>query len=193
MKAITHVTKEVSIAEIVEAIRSGKHVESYQVGDVLEIGGIRHAIIGIDAEEGLTHSMTVQRINKVYDRIFNDSYRATYEESEIRKYLNGDYANDLPAEFVEAVKPIKVDGMDGEERFFLLSSGELDPETTKYPYYQTKENRTKYDEDGYGTWWWLRDPSAGNSYVPRLCLTDGDIGNNNAHYAYGVAPACVIA
>lgn len=194
MKVTIKRTTERTMSEIVDLVRSGKHVEEFQVGDLIDVGGITHAIIGIDVEEGLDHSMTVQRIDHVYDHVFSFKDNR-YETSEIRRYLNEEYAEDLPVEFVEAIKPIKIDGMNGEERFFLLSSKDVDLEKSKYPFYHKRENRIKFDEDGFATWWWFRDPYTGYSYNVRNCTNDGSV-----LYSYtanlgerGLSPACVIA
>lgn len=193
MKVTIKRTTERTMSEIVDLVRSGKHVEEFQVGDLIDVGGITHAIIGIDVEEGLDHSMTVQRIDHVYDHVFSFKDNR-YETSEIRRYLNEEYAEDLPAEFVEAIKPIKIDGMNGEERFFLLCSKDVDLEKSKYPFYHKRENRIKYDEDGFATWWWFRDPLTGNSYLVRGCYGDGSVGYGNANTGErGLSPACVIA
>lgn len=193
MKVTIKRTTERTMSEIVDLVRSGKHVEEFQVGDLIDVGGITHAIIGIDVEEGLDHSMTVQRIDHVYDHVFSFKDNR-YETSEIRRYLNEEYAEDLPAEFVEAIKPIKIDGMNGEERFFLLSSKDVDLEKSKYPFYHKRENRIKFDEDGFATWWGLRDPSAGYSYFVRYCFNDGGVYGTSAYYGErGLSPACVIA
>ena len=194
MKVTIKRTTERTMSEIVDLVRSGKHVEEFQVGDLIDVGGITHAIIGIDVEEGLDHSMTVQRIDHVYDHVFSFKDNR-YETSEIRRYLNEEYAEDLPAEFVEAIKPIKIDGMNGEERFFLLSSKDVDLEKSKYPFYHKRENRIKYDEDGFATWWWFRIPSAGYSCNVRICTTDGSVSTyDTAYYGErGLSPACVIA
>ena len=194
MKVTIKRTTERTMSEIVDLVRSGKHVEEFQVGDLIDVGGITHAIIGIDVEEGLDHSMTVQRIDHVYDHVFSFKDNR-YETSEIRRYLNEEYAEDLPAEFVEAIKPIKIDGMNSEERFFLLSSKDVDLEKSKYPFYHKRENRIKYDEDGFATWWWFRDPYTGGSYYVRYCTTGGDVigGNSASTGGRGLSPACVIA
>ena len=194
MKVTIKRTTERTMSEIVDLVRSGKHVEEFQVGDLIDVGGITHAIIGIDVEEGLDHSMTVQRIDHVYDHVFSFKDNR-YETSEIRRYLNEEYAEDLPAEFVEAIKPIKIDGMNSEERFFLLSSKDVDLEKSKYPFYHKRENRIKYDEDGFATWWWFRDPYTGGLYYVRYCTTDGDVINGSTAHSgeRGLSPACVIA
>lgn len=193
MEIIRKVKSEATVAQLVEEIRAGVHTNKYQVGDVLTIGGIAHVIIGMDVEESLSHSMTIQRHDHVKNHVFSENGRNDYSKSDVRTYLNGDYAEDLPEDFVAAVTPIKIDGMDGEEKFFLLSSEDLDLESSKYPYYHKRENRTHYDEDGFATWYWLRDPYAGYSYNARFVDTTGGIYANYASDSGGVAPACVIS
>lgn len=194
MEIIRKVKSEATVAQLVEEIRAGVHTDKYQVGDVLTIGGIAHVIIGMDVEEGLSHSMTIQRHDHVKDHVFSENGRNDYSKSDVRAYLNGDYAEDLPEDFVAVVTPIKIDGMDGEEKFFLLSSADLDLESSKYPYYHKCENRTRYNEDGFAAWWWLRDPVIGISYSARNVGTTGYI--YNYYYALnslGLAPVCVIS
>lgn len=40
--------------------------------------------------------------------------------------------------------------------------------------------------------WWLRTPNSGYARSVRDVDTDGSLGSGSAHYAHGVAPACVI-
>jgi hypothetical protein len=193
--SINHTTKtESDFSSIIEAIRSGKHTSLFNVGDILEIGGVGHVIIGIDVEEGFDHSMTIQRYDHVYDHVFSERGFNRYETSDIRAYLNGEYMEEFPAEFVEAVQPVTIDGMKDKDRFFLLRSDDVDLDNSKYPYYHDRKNRTKYDENGYATWWWFRDPNTGGSYSVRYCYADGIVVNYIAHYGdRGLSPACILA
>lgn len=193
MEIIRKVKSDIEVGALVEEIRNGSHKEKYQVGDILVIGGIGHVIIGMDVEDGFPHSMTVQRHDKIKDYVFAESGRNDYNKSDVRAYLNGEYKEDLPVEFVEAIKPVQIDGMDGEDLFFLLSADDLDLEDSKYPFYHSRANRTHYDEDGFAAWWWLRDPYTGYSYIARYVYTTGNIYFSYAGGSGGVAPACVIA
>lgn len=193
MKLTSKTTTDITIAQIVADVRSGEHLNKYHVGDILEIGGIEHVIIGLDVEEEFPHSMTVQRHNKIYDHVFSYTDNR-YETSDIRAFLNGDYAKELPEDFVEAVQPVTIDGMETKDRFYLLSSEDLDLKKSKYPYYHKRENRTHYDEDGFSAWYWLRDPYTGYSYIVRSCGYDGFITSGYAYYGdRGLSPACTIA
>lgn len=185
---------DMSFSSILEAIRSGNHTALFNVGDLIEINSIGHVIIGIDVEEGFPHSMTIQRYDHVYDHVFSENGSNRYETSDIRKYLNGDYGDQFPAEFVNAVQPVSLDGMKEKDRFFLLRSDDVDLETSKYPYYHDRKNRTKYDEDGFATWWWFRDPDTGHSYGVRGCGGDGYVPTTFATTgARGLSPACILA
>ena len=183
---------ERDFAYLTDAIANGTHTQIFNEGEIIEIVGIEHVIIGMDVEPGFVHSMTIQRRNKVDDHVFAYNGRADYETSDIRSFLDGTYMTEFPEEFLEAVSPVTIDGMKTEDRFFLLSSSDLDPETTKYPYYRKRENRIKIDREGYLTWWWLRDPITGYSYFPRYCSTSGNVYGYSATYANGVAPACIL-
>lgn len=193
MEVIRKVKSDIEVGALVEEIRNGSHKEKYQVGDILMIGDIAHVIIGMDVEEGFAHSMTVQRHDKIRDHVFAENGRNDYGKSDVRAYLNGEYKDELPEEFVEAVKPVQIDSMEGEDLFFLLSFDDLDLEDSKYPFYHSRANRTHYDEDGFAAWWWLRGPYTGNSYYARLVYTTGNILYYDANYSSGVAPACIIA
>lgn len=184
---------ERDFAYLTDAIANGAHTQVFHEGDIIEIAGIEHVIIGMDVEPGFAHSMTIQRRNKVDDYVFAYNGRANYETSDIRSFLDGTYTTEFPEEFLEAVSPVTIDGMKTEDRFFLLSSSDLDPETTKYPYYRKRENRIKIDREGYLTWWWLRDPDTGSATNPRIVNPSGSVySGGSANYSNGVAPACIL-
>ena len=184
---------ERDFAYLTDAIANGTHTQVFHEGDIIEIAGIEHVIIGMDVEPGFAHSMTIQRRNKVDDYVFAYNGRANYETSDIRSFLDGTYTTEFPEEFLEAVSPVTIDGMKTEDRFFLLSSSDLDPETTKYPYYRKRENRIKIDREGYLTWWWLRAPSTGSSNYPRSVFPSGFVNSYySASSSSGVAPACIL-
>ena len=54
-------------------------------------------------------------------------------------------------------------------------------------------NRIKVNMSGVAAIWWLRAPHPGYAYYPRSVYTSGQVGYNNACYAGGLTPACVIA
>jgi hypothetical protein len=182
-------------SDIVKAIRSGEHTKLFEVGDIINVGGIGHVIIGMDVEEGFNHSMTIQRHDKIEYRAFAESGYNDYVNSDARKYLNGDYMKNLPEEFVKAIQPVEIDDIKEKDYFFLLKSDDVDIADTKYPYYHSRSNRTKYDEDGFAAPWWFRDPGTGGSCSVRYCYVDGGInyGGGATTTLRGLSPACILA
>lgn len=89
------------------------------------------------------------------------------------------------------------------DKFFLLSRPETygswdssvlkDGEILEYYVGLTNTERRKFDTAGTVRYVWLRSPNMSNVNYVRLVGTDGIMNNNNAAYAYGVAPACIIA
>ena len=90
-----------------------------------------------------------------------------------------------------------------KDKFFLLSRPEIygtwdsatykDGELLEFYDGLTDTERIKYDAAGSARTCWLRSPSPGNASIERLVNTSGALHNYIANYAYGVAPACIIA
>lgn len=89
------------------------------------------------------------------------------------------------------------------DMFFLLSRPEIygnwDSSTYKdgelLEYYEglTNTERKKYDAAGSARSCWLRSPYPGHASHERTVDTSGALSNYYANYAFGVAPACIIA
>lgn len=104
---------------------------------------------------------------------------------------------------VDGEKFLKNETYNLQDKFFLLSRpeiyGDWDSETYKdgelLEYYQWSVNteRIKYDVIGSAHNCWLRSPDPVNGNNERGVSTSGVLGNFGALYAYGVAPACIIA
>lgn len=89
--------------------------------------------------------------------------------------------------------------------FFLLSEFEVFGSITygntneknkqaQYAYYSAGNSKIKYKHDGTSTAaiWWLRSPSASDSYYFVSVYTDGTVGYISAYYSLGFAPGfCV--
>ena len=89
------------------------------------------------------------------------------------------------------------------DKFFLLSRPEIygtwDSETYKdgtlldFYYALANSERIKYDATGLARICWLRSPHPGYAYSERSVRDKGALNYNRTRYAYGVAPACIIA
>lgn len=89
--------------------------------------------------------------------------------------------------------------------FFLLSEFEVfgsisygntneKNKQAQYAYYSAGNSKIKYKHNGTSTaaYWWLRSPSASNSYRFVRVGTDGTVSYYGAHYSLGFAPGfCV--
>lgn len=90
-----------------------------------------------------------------------------------------------------------------KDKFFLLSRPEIygtwDSATYKdgtlLEFYEglTDTERIKYDAAGSARSCWLRSPTPGHADYERIVNTSGALSNHSAYFAYGVAPACIIA
>ena len=100
------------------------------------------------------------------------------------------------------------------DKFFIPSRPEIfgggdnnSDKGTPWPYYKLNSdapngssnagadsNRVKvYASNKAVGYWWLRSPHTGYAYIPRYVNTAGQVGNDGAYNAYGLAPACVVA
>ena len=90
-----------------------------------------------------------------------------------------------------------------EDKFFLLSRPEIygtwdsssykDGELLEFYEELTDTERKKYDAAGSARACWLRSPVPGHANDERHVDTSGALYSDNAYYAIGVAPACIIA
>lgn len=90
-----------------------------------------------------------------------------------------------------------------KDKFFLLSRPEIygtwDSATYKdgtlLEFYEglTDTERIKYDAAGSARTCWLRSPNPGDANGERFVRTSGALYHYYAYFAYGVAPACIIA
>lgn len=155
--------------QISEAIKLG---ELYP-GDKIEINGCEWKVL-----EGDGRGILIWKCTGVEDHVFNMNCSNTYEGSDIQKYLQTDFREDLPEEMLQMVT---------DEGFFLLTVDQI------MEYMPREIDRIATDEDGYTVWWWTSSPYVGYGNTVRYVLTDGIIYVNHAGSSVGVAPACWLA
>ena len=145
-------------------------------------------------------------------RPFND-YSAAYENSDIDRFLNGEYLDRLDA-VRELVKPSEIVvtdadalGVSGDaaatltRNVFLLSCAETGftelsggaKEGVPLSYFGDPARRVAYRENGAAVGWWLRTPDAYYLSVVYGVGPDGSLGNGNAYDENGVRPALCVA
>ncbi len=87
------------------------------------------------------------------------------------------------------------------DKFFFLSNTQVDGtansgvmEDIHAPFFATAQDRIlKLFNTGTNTVWWLRCPGVINAYRVTCVSASCSLTSNYAYYAYGFAPACVIA
>lgn len=109
------------------------------------------------------------------DHVFNESGNNVYEGSDIQKYLQNEFREDLPEEMLQMVS---------DEGFFLLKEEEI------CKYMPRKIDRIATDEDDCTTWYWTASPSVGIGNYVRYINPAGYVNYHLASHSIGAAPAC---
>ena len=139
-------------------------------GDEITTGGCRWKVL--DVQDG---RVLIWKFTGVEDHVFNNSGSNVYEGSDIQKFLQAGFREDLPEELLELVS---------EEGFFLLTIEQI------RKYLPNEIDRIAADPDGDTTWWWTASPHVGNGSNVRYIGTSGNVYVNYAYVSNGVAPAC---
>ena len=148
------------------------------------------------------------------ERLFGYNFSNSWENSDIRKWLNGDllkgFSEDTDVlsmlEVEKATYTVNDEGAKEEvtaDKLFLLSASEVGfalgdfvhDEGAVYPFFDgAPENRrkTELNDPATARGWWLRSPYPGYAYHVRRVLPDGSLNSSPAYYGYGAAAACVI-
>jgi len=116
---------------------------------------------------------------KIRERRF-DANTNVWTNSEIRRYLNGDFYNSLS----EEIKTRIVDHTTAD-KVFLLSIEEASG------YFRSDSDRIARNSGGTASWWWLRSPGR-TSYDASSVLGDGGISTGGSYIGNtsgGVRPA----
>lgn len=212
-----------SLAEVSAALNADSI--SINVGDTIIsphglFGELRWTVIGkgIDAQEvGASRQTITLHMTNVPDGAYMpfDKPRKKYcwghnvwEESGIRKWLNGEFLAGFPNTDQSAMRLVEKATFrnDGGEKYvtcdrlFLLSASEvgfsgdrIKDEGAVYPFYDKPENRKKTDvPSGDESFYWLRSPYPWNANSVRVVHPDGTLNLNHANHGHGAAAACVI-
>lgn len=139
-------------------------------GDKINIEGCDWKVLATVGGKAL-----IWKCTGLKDHVFNDSGSNVYEGSDIQKYLQTGFKEDLPEEMLQMVT---------EDGFFLLTVDQI------LEYMPREVDRIATDEDDCTTWYWTASPHVGYGHYVRTVLTSGTIVSYYAYYSHGVAPAC---
>ena len=164
---------------------------------------VPYDVIGFDVEEladkTLDYSMTIQAHVAIKARKFDTKgeYGSNvWADSELREYLQSDEFKERFADLIPYLAKVKKNNRNGvqtEDLFFLLSKEEFNPNETPYEFYENKENRVKFTEDGYTCSHWTRSSVQGSLYHTWCVSSSGGVYSDNASWTFLYAPACTIA
>lgn len=163
----------------------GKTLGSIAPGNIVKIGGRDYIVL---SHEFGTTSLITRRF--VDDRVF-DANIGDYAESEIRRYLNSDFYNELRnavGEFniVRHSVDLMADDGTGKDNVVFDNVSLL-----------TTDLYRKYRDHlpGYGSWWWLATPySKVDGYSRHVCCVydGGSLNGGGCRGGGGVRPFCVL-
>lgn len=162
----TRVTKETKLKEALKTMERG---------DIIRFRGGQEWKILDKTEDG--KEILIWKCGGIDNHVFNEDGSNVYEDSDIQKYLEGEFWQTVPDEIAAMVD---------DQGFFLLTA-----EQVKL-FMPTERERIATDLDGYTTWWWTSTPGVGGGSYVRYVHPSGYIYGNNANSSNGVAPACVI-
>lgn len=162
-------------------------------GTTIEAGGIKMEILDCAYASADGKELGVLCLAKdiLFEKAFDEGNNNNWEKSSLRKYLNGEYEENLDEELAGALIPfnrnlLTDDGMkDYGTCVDLISLISCD---------EYREYR-EYISDKSDWWWTLTAWSAkpGHSYFARIVNTDGSLSYNDAYRGYyGVSPAFLL-
>ena len=198
-------TPVLTLAQLSEWARQGVAAEHVKIHDRLTADGLNLEIVGIGHDEdegGNGNTVTLRTVETVANRRMNDgSCPGGYKGTELRKWLNGEYINELDEikRYIRSVKKLcrTSDNTPYEvtDKLWLFSESELfgsaiyspGEEGARYEAFATSKDRVCTDEDDDTVWYWERSPYSSNSTYFCGVGASGTANGANASYTIGVA------
>lgn len=197
------------LADLLTITRQGNAPEVFKVHDVIEDFGYQFEIIGFNHDEHAHYadrpSVTVMAKGLLPERrMHGGSCPRGWEDSELRKYLNGEFFNSLPEELRKLIQPTRRKSNDSEgnihvttDLLFLPTESELFGSAIysacecgeRYEAFATSADRQRFDSDGDPDWYWTSSAYAGSSTSFVSVYGNGYVHNYNASNAHR-APFC---
>ncbi len=153
-----------------DQIERAIHLGELYPGDKLNVEGCDWKVLATMGGKAL-----IWKCTGLKDHVFNRSGSNVYEGSDIQKYLQTAFREDLPEEMLEMVT---------DDGFFLLTVDQI------LEYMPREVDRIATDEDDRTTWYWTASPCVGNGHNVRLIIPSGNVNYSYAYYSNGVSPAC---
>ena len=194
------------LTDLIKEVRDGK--KPFTPGKVLEDFGLKFKILGYDHDVGAENSdaptVTLMCLNAPEHRMHGSFCPGGWEDSELRKWLNLDFAKTLPTGLQELIRPTIRKSTDSQgrihtttDRLFLPTESELFGSAIysacecglRYPVFSTSKDRIVTAENGDGDWWWTSSVMVGSTTSFVLVSNNGYVGNYSTSGAFR-APFC---
>lgn len=151
-------------------------------GEMFTYNGVSFVALGV--EQGGLLAIVAEPLEE--EMAYDEQRCNDWRKSSLRKYLNGDYLEELGKEHLLPFTSdlTSDDGMKdygtSEDYVFLLSDNLYRKYRAVIP--------------SYGVWWWTITPYSclpSGAYGERFVYPDGSLSGYSAVYAHAVAPACL--
>lgn len=196
------------ICQLIEWIKEDKIIEdkiddlveigTLEAGTTIEVGGIQMEILNNMSYIAKGNEIGVFCLAKdiLFNKAFNEDNHNNWEESSLRKYLNGRYKESLDKKLVDALIPFRRylltdDGM----RNYGKECGTCTDMISLISHDEYREYR-EYISDKSNWWWTLTAWSAkpNNSNIVRRVDRDGVLTSACAYRSYiGVVPVFLLS
>lgn len=202
-----------SLLEILDIVRRGDARSHFNIHDTKKIEKYDLEIIGIDQDKSvydpLAPTLTLMAKQVIgLGRMFNDTPSDLgWYDSDLRKWLNEKYIEELPADLVAATSRAMKNVYDSNgnihdeisDRLFIPSESELFgssifsayEEGPRYEAFATSEDRKRFDSDGDTVWYWTRSQHAGYSSSFVIVTASGPVSSYSATKRYAI-PLCLM-
>ena len=201
-----------SWVELKKMARAGTISQVLSEGDLIPIrlaNGEENAIRVTHDQVGNMFFMFENCLDKPFFMNRDATNAGGWAKSEMRAYLNGEVAKQLPDDLLESIEPISVEQkmpdmtyVKSHDKLFLLSEEQVFGESrwskpekgvSRLKIFERPRRRRVKIRGGKPSWWWLRSPYSGdiNGFV--YVSSSGAVDWGYAAISGGVAPGfCLI-
>ena len=202
-----------SWAELKKMAQADTISQALSEGDLIPIrlaNGEENAIRVTHDQAGNMFFVFENCLDKPFFMNRNATNAGGWAKSEMRAYLNGEIAKQLPDDLLKAIEPISIEQkMPNEayaksrDKLFLLSEEQVfgksrlnsipEKGVSQLRIFEgSMECRVKI-QDGKPFWWWLRSPCSGSAILFVYVASSGAVDWGIANFSGGVAPGfCLI-
>lgn len=174
-------------------------VDTFKVGDIIKVkltDSVKVQAMAMQQEEDGMIFCLVDCLPGEYQMNSTRTNEGGYEESDLRKKLNGEILNLFPVELTDMMIPFDNGDLlrlpTEKEIFGENYYGEYEsPYVKQWKPMKKRRNRMAFygSKDENLQWYWLMNKVRESAAIFALVNDGGDAGNNNASGSFGVRPA----